>query len=214
MRLRATKNQDEIIEKHPLVVNKPEEVKGKWRDFFGTDDPIYMEIGVGFGGFISEMSAQHPEVNFVGLEKFSKVMVKALKRFIEYLPENLALLCFDAEKLDTAFAENEIDRLYLNFSDPWPKARHAKRRLTYRTFLKRYNSILKPNGELHLKTDNDGLFEFSLEELKEYGWKILFETRDLHSSSEKEGNVPTEYEEKFSEQGHKINKLIAVRPTK
>lgn len=211
MRLRSVKNESEKIANHPLVIAEPEKHKGQWAAYFGNDHPIWIEIGMGKGGFLAEMARLHKDINFVGFEKYSKVLARGLPLFSSDATPHVALTCFDAANISGVFEAGEIDRIFLNFSDPWPKKRHTKRRLTYQDFLVMYSDILNPKGELHLKTDNVGLFEFSLEELRANSWNIIFETRDLHHSTANEGNVRTEYEQKFAEQGQLICKLIASR---
>lgn len=211
MRLRGIKNQQEKIGKHPLVIDNPTDMKGQWQQYFNNDNPLWLEIGMGFGGFIAGMMHKYANVNFIGFEKYSKVVVRAIKRFNDEGINNVALVREDAVKLLDIFEEHEIDRLFLNFSDPWPKKRYAKRRLTYHTFLELYDKILKPNGEIHFKTDNIALFDFTVEEMTEHNWQVIFKTYDLHHSEQAADNVMTEYEQKFSEKGQTICKLIAKR---
>lgn len=210
MRLRGVKNQAEKIRAHPLVIENPTAMKGQWQQFFDNNNPIWLEIGIGLGGFIAGMQQAYPHINFVGLEKYSSALVRTLRNF-PVAVANVALCRDDAANLTEIFDTGEIDRLFLNFSDPWPKKRHAKRRLTHRSFLIMYANMLDPAGEIHFKTDNQGLFEFSLQELVENNWEILYKTYDLHNSSEVENNIMTEYEKKFSDQGVPICKLIARR---
>lgn len=184
-------------------------VKGHWQEVFGNDRPVRVEIGMGKGTFLIRMAKEYPEINFVGIEKYSSVLLRAVQKLEEEPLENIRLIRMDAEYIEDVFAAGEVDRIYLNFSDPWPKDKHAKRRLTSRQFLKRYESILKPDGIVEFKTDNDALFAFSLEEAPAAGWKILAQTYDLHRDpSMNEGNIMTEYEEKFSLLGNKIHKMI------
>ena len=185
-------------------------VKGHWTKIFGNKNPIRIEIGMGKGMFIMEQARRDPGVNFVGIEKYSSVLLRAVqKQDAECLP-NVRFLRMEAEYIENVFAPDEVDRIYLNFSDPWPKKKNAKRRLTSRQFLARYENILKPGGLIEFKTDNVSLFDFSLEELLETDarWLVLAVTRDLHSSPMNEGNIMTEYETRFSAEGNKICKYI------
>ncbi|WP_028392295.1 tRNA (guanosine(46)-N7)-methyltransferase TrmB [Bacillus cihuensis] len=209
MRLRNKPWADEkLSEFSHFVIANPEEQKGKWRDVFGNDNPLYIEVGSGKGRFITEMAKAHPNVNFIGIEVYKSVIVAALDRVIEADIPNVKLLNVDATNLRDYFAKGEVDRLYLNFSDPWPKTRHAKRRLTYKTFLSIYEDILPSNGEIHFKTDNQGLFESSLKSISEYGMLLSYVSLDLHNS-DFEGNIMTEYEEKFSNLGSRIYRMEA-----
>ena len=216
MRLRNIPRAEGVLQAHPIVIKEENNQKGKWNQIFGNDHPIYIEIGMGKGQFITTLAQQNPEINYIGIEKYSSVLIRALEKTdaLETLPENLRFVRMDAENICNMFAEHEVDRIYLNFSDPWPKDRHAKRRLTSRQFFARYDAILKPDGRLEFKTDNQDLFTFSLEEIPEAGWHLDASTRDLHHDSVlNEGNIMTEYEEKFSAKGNPINKLIAGRGT-
>lgn len=215
MRLRNVKGSRETIAANEYVVNDEEELRGKkghWRELFGNDNPIHIEIGMGKGQFIMELAGRNPDINFLGIEKYSSVLVRAAeKREIEPDMKNLYFIRMDAEYITDVFAENEVDRIYLNFSDPWPKERHAKRRLTSCHFLGLYDKILSADGRVMFKTDNRGLFDFSLEQIPEAGWTLESCTYDLHNSEYNEGNIMTEYEEKFSAMGTPINKLVAYR---
>lgn len=207
MRLRNVKGAIDYVNQHPLVNQKPSDYKGRWSEFFGNDHPIHIEIGMGKGDFIIENAKTYPEINFIGIEKFSAVILRAVGK-VESLEEplpNLCLIRFDAVDLLDVFDENEISRVYLNFSDPWPKDRWAKRRLTYRGYLEKYHHILKKDGLLRFKTDNDALFDFSLEEIAGSVFKQTKMTRDLHHSEYLEGNIMTEYESKFVAKGMHIN---------
>lgn len=186
-----------------IVVQEPFTHKGTWKDLFNEDQPVHLEIGTGRGAFISGMAKQHPEINFIGIERVKNVIVGTLKKTIEADVSNVRLMNVDAKDLRDIFAPNEIDQIYLNFSDPWPKSRHEKRRLTYHTFLEQYENVLKPNGNLVMKTDNQQLFEYSLASFSKYGCIIEEVSLDLHSL-EDPLNVMTEYEEKFSEKGQPI----------
>lgn len=212
MRLRNIKGAGEVIEANEFVIKNPEEYKGRWNEIFQNNHPIQIEIGMGKGQFIMELARQKKEINFIGIERYSSVLLRALQKHEETELTNLYFLCIDARTLEDIFAPGEVDKIYLNFSDPWPKDRHAKRRLTSREFLTRYDKILKKDGRVEFKTDNRGLFEFSLEEVKEAGWKIQQHTFDLHhDESMNEGNIMTEYEEKFSSMGNPIHKMIIYR---
>ncbi|MBQ8306220.1 MAG: tRNA (guanosine(46)-N7)-methyltransferase TrmB [Blautia sp.] len=223
MRLRNIPGAREEVSESRFAVNLPAEQRGQWRSLFrqqypdGRDTgemPLYIEVGMGKGRFLTEMAAQHPEALFAGIEMYESVLIKAVQK-LERLEEqgvlcpNLLLIREDARLLPDLFAEGEVDKIFLNFSDPWPKARHAKRRLTSHQFLERYGKILKPGGTVEFKTDNQELFTFSLEEAREAGWEILVNTRDLHHEPAlMEGNVMTEYEQKFSAKGNPICKMV------
>ncbi|MEK4495269.1 tRNA (guanosine(46)-N7)-methyltransferase TrmB [Ureibacillus sp. FSL W8-0352] len=210
MRLRNKPWAREFIQQHPeMVIPNPEEYKGKWNELFGNDCPLHIEVGSGRGQFIVGMAQANPEINYIGIELFDKVIVKALQKALEAgSPPNLRLLRVNAEELEKIFQKNEVHRVYLNFSDPWPKKRHAKRRLTHEKFLKIYESILIDEGEIHFKTDNRGLFEYSLVSMSQYGMKLKDVSLDLHAN-EPEDNIRTEYEEKFSSLGQPIYRLEA-----
>lgn len=209
MRLRNVKGSRETIAANPLVIQDIKAQKGHWNDIFENEKPLYIEIGMGKGQFIIEMARRNPDKNFIGIEKYSSVLVRALEKCAEDAPENLRFIRMDAEELLDVFDTNEVAGIYLNFSDPWPKDRHAKRRLTYRDFLARYKEILKPNGQVVFKTDNRPLFDFSLEEVEIAGWTLENVTFDLHHSEYMDGNVMTEYEAKFSAKGNPIHRLVA-----
>ena len=211
MRLRHIPGSEQQIEESPFVISGPEEFRGQWNMFFGNNNPLHIEVGMGKGRFITELAAAHPEINYIGIERYTSVLLKAVeKRSLLFLP-NLYFLCVDARTLPDIFAEGEVDRIYLNFSDPWPKDRHAKRRLTSPQFMALYDRILAPEGQVEFKTDNMGLFDYSLESIPEAGWTIIASTKDLHHSDMAEGNIMTEYEAKFSAMGNPICKLISVR---
>lgn len=216
MRLRNIPEAKEVIENSPYVVHEPQKQKGQWSHVFENDHPIHIEVGMGKGRFLMDMAKIHPEVNYVGIEMYDSVLLRALQKREEYEQNegtltNLYFMCVDARLLPEIFEKGEVEKIYLNFSDPWPKARHAKRRLTSRQFLERYDQILIPEGSVEFKTDNRELFEFSLEEVKEAGWTLEASTFDLHHDEElMKGNVMTEYEEKFSSMGNPIHKLIAM----
>lgn len=210
MRVKHKKWAEPLMQAHPeKMVLHPEEVKGHWQERFENKQPLQLEVGMGKGQFIIEMAKQHPEINFIGLEVERTVAAIALKHALpEELP-NLQLVCADGANLEDFFGAHQIDRMYLNFSDPWPKKRHTKRRLTYHTFLSGYQTILKPQGGIELKTDNMGFFEFSVVSMNNYGMKFDGIWLDLHHSDENEHNVETEYEHKFSAKGQPIYKLTA-----
>ncbi|NRG44911.1 tRNA (guanosine(46)-N7)-methyltransferase TrmB [Bacillus sp. CRN 9] len=192
------------LDDHPqYVISSPDSQKGSWSDYFGNDHPVHIEIGTGKGRFITGMAAQNPAINYIGIELAESVIVSALDRIIEQELPNVKLMNANAEDLRDFFEKGEVDRVYLNFSDPWPKKRHAKRRLTYKTFLSIYEDILPEQGEIHFKTDNQGLFEYSLTSFSEYGMLLNYVSLDLHNS-DYEGNIMTEYEEKFSNKGSRI----------
>ena len=202
-----------MIAKSDYVVQQPEERKSKWIEVFGNKNPIHIEVGMGKGKFITRMAAENPQINYVGIERYTSVLLRAIQKreSMEELP-NLYYLCIDARELPDIFAEGEVDKIYLNFSDPWPKERHAKRRLPSKEFLARYEKILSPEGLVEFKTDNRELFEFGLEQAKFAGWHRVAYTYDLHHETEMvKGNVMTEYEEKFSEMGNPIYKSIICK---
>lgn len=214
MRLRNIRGSREVIADSPYVVREARqpECPGKWEEIFGNDGPVHIEIGMGKGKFIHTMAKEHPDINYVGIEKYSSVLLRAVQRMSQEELPNLKFLRMDAENITGVFGIGEVDRIYLNFSDPWPKDRHAKRRLPSREFLARYDVILKKGGRLEFKTDNRELFDFALEELEPAGWKTEIVTCDLHSDERlMQGNVMTEYEERFSAQGNPICKYIIYR---
>lgn len=212
MRLRNVPGAREDIAKHELAINEPENNKGKWNGEFGNNNPIQLEIGMGKGLFLTTLAQQNPNINYVGIEKYSSVLVRALEKCEDLELDNIRFIRMEAEYIEDVFAKGEVDKIYLNFSDPWPKDRHAKRRLTSVQFLKRYDTILKKDGVVEFKTDNDDLFEFSVEQVPEAGWEFIAKTWDLHNDEELvQGNVMTEYENKFSKLGHPIHKVIIKR---
>lgn len=213
MRLKHVKGAEERIETSEYVVDDEEARAGTWRERFGNDHPIHLEIGMGKGRFLLELATRNPDINYVGIERYSSVLIRAIqKREQEEYKDltNIYFICTDAQNIQKIFAKDEIDRIYLNFSDPWPKERHAKRRLTSRRYLRRYEDILKRDGVIEFKTDNTVLFQFSLEEVEAAGWELLASTTDLRNDPVlSAGNVMTEYEEKFSAKGVAVCKLIA-----
>lgn len=212
MRLRNVPGSREAIVESEFTINNPEEYKGRWKEVFGNDNPIRIEIGMGKGKFITTLAEQNPDINYIGIEKYSSVLIRAIEKREELEIDNLFFIRMDAETITDVFAEGEVDKIYLNFSDPWPKDRHAKRRLTSKEFFGRYDVILKKDGFVEFKTDNNMLFDFSLEQVPLAGWTITEFTRDLHNDEKmNQGNVMTEYEERFSAKGNPINKLIANR---
>jgi tRNA (guanine-N7-)-methyltransferase len=195
--------KDKIMQYPQYVILSPEDYKGKWAEAFEQDQPLHIEIGTGKGRFITEMARKNPTINYLGIELQESVLVSALDRLIEAQLPNVKLLNVNAAHLKEYFAKGDVERIYLNFSDPWPKKRHEKRRLTYKSFLDLYKDILVDEGEIHFKTDNQGLFEYSLVSFSEYGLLLKDVSLDLHNSNF-EGNVMTEYEQKFSEKGNRI----------
>lgn len=215
MRLRNIPGSRETIAASDFVVHEDvmKEKKGSWNAVFGNEKPLYIEVGMGKGRFITELAISHPENNYVGIEKYSSVLLRALEKREQLMEvDNLFFLRMDAEELPLVFGKGEVDGIYLNFSDPWPKDRHAKRRLPSKEFLARYDQILKPEGKVEFKTDNRDLFEFALGQAREANWTIEAFTFDLHHDEEMvRGNIMTEYEERFSSQGNPICKMIMSR---
>ena len=213
MRVKHKKWAVPLMEAHPeMMTMDPASFKGRWQERFAKPQPLQVEVGMGKGQFIIGMAKAHPEINFIGLEIESTVAAIALKNALpEQLP-NLTLVRGDGAGLDTYLEDGSIDRLYLNFSDPWPKTRHEKRRLTYKTFLANYQQVVKPGGGLEFKTDNQGLFEYSLTSLNNFGMIFDGVWLNLHESPENEGNVETEYEQRFASLGQPIYKLKAHFP--
>lgn len=212
MRLRNITGSREIIGESRFVVHNPKEVRGKWKSLFGNDNAVRIEIGMGKGKFLHTMAKENPQINYVGIEKYSSVLLRAIQKMEEEELPNLLFVRMDAEEIAEVFGEGEVDRIYLNFSDPWPKDRHAKRRLPSHQFLERYDIILKPDGCLEFKTDNRALFDFAVEELDAAGWRAEVLTYNLHGDDAlMEGNIMTEYEEKFSAMGNPIYKYIIRR---
>lgn len=216
VRLRNITGCREAIAESPYVVKEAllSRCAGRWKDIFGNGNPIHVEIGMGKGKFIHTMAKEHSNVNYVGIEKYSSVLLRAVQKLEQEEVPNLKLVRMDAEGIEGVFGMGEVDRIYLNFSDPWPKDRHAKRRLPSKEFLVRYRQILKPGGRLEFKTDNRELFDFALQELEPAGWEAQALTFDLHKDAQMmEGNVMTEYEEKFSAMGNPIYKYV-IRPAR
>lgn len=216
MRLRNVQGSQERILDDEFTIQtdgtKGEEFRGLWnKNFFHNDNPIHIEIGMGKGQFITQLAKENPAINFIGIEKYSSVLVRALDKRAELELSNLLFMRMDAEDLATYFDKDEVSKIYLNFSDPWPKDRHAKRRLTSRNFLARYDKVLKKDGYVQFKTDNRPLFDFSLEELDESNWIKDEVNFDLHKNGPAPNNVMTEYEQKFYTQGKPICKFVAHR---
>lgn len=210
MRRRNVKNIDERLQNAtPLVVLNGTSLKGKWQSLFGNDNPIYLEIGMGKGDFIIEHAKSHPEINFLGLEKYPSVLIQAVDKLKGVSLPNLYFIPFDATNLLDLFLDNEIAQIYLNFSDPWPKTRHAKRRLTSHQFLKQYEQVLNNDGLIQFKTDNQHLFEYSILEMNAYHMNFLDLSFDLHHRVNKEKVITTEYEKKFMAKNNPIYFLKA-----
>jgi tRNA (guanine-N7-)-methyltransferase len=209
MRLKCVKGANEVIEKGIYYVANPFDYKGKWSKVFGNNNPLYIEIGIGKGDFIIENALKYPNINFIGIEKYDSVIVRAIEKSNSLEINNLKIIRMDAKEIVKVF-NKEIDLIYLNFSDPWPKDRHAKRRLTSPIFLELYDNLFKNKKHIIMKTDNDNLFNYSIETLEKYGYQINYITRDLHSENN-DSNIMTEYERKFSTKGVKINKLDATK---
>ncbi len=212
MRIRRKSNTEKNLQNFTdfvIVEEIGEERQGTWRKFFSDDltRELYVELGTGKGDFITEFAARNPDKNFIGLEMEREVVLKAARKIQEKNLKNVRLVIFDINNVDKIFARGEVDRLFINFCDPWPKKKHAKRRLTYVSFLDKYKKILKSGGEIHFKTDNRGLFDFSLEQFAEKNLAVSELTFDLHENEPAE-NIRTEYENKFSAQGFKINRCV------
>lgn len=208
MRMRNKPWAEDYLLEHRDIVSIDLSQKDNITSWFEKVQPIHIEVGSGMGRFITEMAKANPAINYIGIERDKNVMIRIVEKAIEQDIKNLRLLTVDAEKLTEIFNSGEIDRIYLNFSDPWPKTRHAKRRLTHANFLSVYKTILKDDGEIHFKTDNQGLFEFSIESMSQFGMKLKNINLNLHDN-EPADNIKTEYEEKFSAKGFRINRLEA-----
>ena len=218
MRLRNIPGADEAVSASPWVIQDPAAKKGHWNEVFGKEQPLYIEVGMGKGQFLLTLAAKNPQINYIGIERYSSVLLRAVEKFQELeaegkAPANIRFICMDANDLPTVFAPAEVSRIYLNFSDPWPKARHARRRLTSNEFFKLYDQVLTADGTVEFKTDNRPLFDFSVEELETSELFVLDQlSYDLHNDSTmNQGNIMTEYEAKFSSMGNPICKLIAKR---
>ena len=212
MRLRNKPWAKDALAAHPeMVIQEPAQWKGRWPERFGNNNPIHIEIGSGKGQFVSGMARQNPNINYIGIEIQESVLVVALEKALSADVPNLQLLHVNGGQVTDYFEDGEVDQIYLNFSDPWPKKRHAKRRLTHESFLVGYEKVLPPFGELHFKTDNRGLFEYSLASFSQFGLVLKQVWLDLHQV-EFPGNVMTEYEEKFSAKGHPIYRVEVIFP--
>ena len=212
MRLRNKPWAKDALAAHPeMVIQDPAQWKGRWHERFGNNNPIHIEIGSGKGQFVSGMARQNPNINYIGIEIQESVLVAALEKALAADVPNLQLLHVNGGQVTDYFEDGEVDQIYLNFSDPWPKKRHAKRRLTHESFLVGYEKVLPPFGELHFKTDNRGLFEYSLASFSQFGLVLKQVWLDLHQV-EFPGNVMTEYEEKFSAKGHPIYRVEVIFP--
>lgn len=207
-RLRKNNKATDILCSNKIFIQEPQSYKGKWRqDVFKNKNPIHIEIGCGKGRFIYQLAKLNKNINYIAIDKYDTVLLKLIKKEgIQDIP-NLRVISIDASIIDEYFDKHEIDKIYLNFSDPWPKARHAKRRLTSPSYIEKYNIILKDKGQVEFKTDNIGLFNYTVETLNEGNYEIMYITYDLHNEKDI-FNIMTEYEEKFSKQDFKINKLI------
>ncbi len=213
MRLKNVPGAKEEMLVNRFVIQDPQKHRGNWQEVFGKNRPLYLEIGMGKGQFITGLAARDTDRNFLGIEKYSSALIKGVRKREEMECDNLYFLCFDAEYITQIFAPGEVSGIYLNFSDPWPKARHAKRRLTSVEFLRRYEQIMAEGAVIEFKTDNTELFEFSVKSAQLAGWRILGLSWDLHNDPVmNEGNIMTEYEEKFSSRGNCINKMIIAPP--
>ena len=213
MRLRNIPRAEGILNESEMVVKNASENKGHWAsDIFGNDHPLHIEIGMGKGQFLLTLAERNPHINYIGIERYSSVLLRAVEKLEEPVA-NIRFLCIDAAEIPDIFSPEEVERIYLNFSDPWPKARHARRRLTSSEYFARYDKILAKDGQVEFKTDNRNLFDFSVKEINNSDiWEVTACTYDLHNdSSMNKGNIMTEYETKFSSMNHPICKLIAKR---
>lgn len=209
MRLRNVKNKEEIINSSKYIIKSPETYKGNWNKLFDNDNKIYIEIGTGKGDFLIENAKRYKDINFIGIEKYDSILARFIEKLKEEELPNLYLIRMDAKDIETIF-DKEVERIYLNFSDPWPKKRHANRRLSSKVFLDRYDNIFKNTKEIIMKTDNTSLFEYSLVSLSNKGYILEKVSLDL-TNSDIEDNIMTEYEQKFVRKGVKINYLIAKK---
>ena len=212
MRLRNITGADKYIENSEYVIQDFKEMKGQWKQLFEKQSPLHIEVGMGKGRFMMDMAKAYPNINYVGIEMYSSVLLRAVQKMEENPLPNLKFIRMDAREIEEVFEQGEVDKIYLNFSDPWPKDRHAKRRLPSRQFLARFSKILKEDGDIEFKTDNRDLFDFAVEEVEPAGWQVKQITYDLHhDETMNEGNIMTEYEEKFSSMGNPIYKYIITR---
>ena len=208
MRLRHIQGAEETIASSPFVIQEPEQHRGTWNQVFGGSHPLEIEVGMGKGRFIMEKASANPDINYIGIERYSSVLLRGLQKRSEMDLENIYFMCIDAKDMAEIFAPGEVDRIYVNFCDPWPSKRHAKRRLTHGNFLKLYRQVLKMGGQIHFKTDNQPLFEFSVEELPQFGFELSEVTRNLHENGPV--GVMTDYEAKFHELGQPINRCVGT----
>lgn len=212
MRLRNVKGSRETIAANEWCVQTETAFRGNWKkDVFENENPLHIEIGMGKGQFLMKLAKLNPDINYIGIEKYSSVLVRALEKMEEEPLSNIRFIRMEAENIEEVFAPGEVDQIYLNFSDPWPKDRHAKRRLTSKEFLGRYANIIKKESQIIFKTDNRPLFDFSLEQVEEAGWNLVNHTFDLHNSEYVEGNIMTEYETKFSAKGNPICRMVITQ---
>lgn len=217
MRLRGRKGIREALEAQPdLIILNPEAYKGKWREVFGNDKPIHVELGMGKGRFISQLSSLNPDTNYIGVDMYDELLRRAAEKAQLSREENggtlanLKLALFNIEKIEHIFDTDELERIYLNFSDPWPKKRHARRRLTHSGFVRKYIEVLNDLGEIHFKTDSRSLFEFSLNSFADMGLQMRNISLDLHAEGARTDLVMTEYETKFYEKGVNIHRMEVV----
>ncbi|SDB01629.1 tRNA (guanosine(46)-N7)-methyltransferase TrmB [Eubacterium oxidoreducens] len=213
MRLRNIPGAQEEIAQNKFCIHDAQQYKNNWNQFWGNSNPLHIEVGMGKGRFLMDLARLHPDINYIGIEKYSSVLLRGLQKMEIDPLDNVRFIRMDAEYICDYFGENDVDRIYLNFSDPWPKDRHARRRLTSHQFLERYDTFLAKNGRIEFKTDNDDLFQFSLDEANESKiWHIDAFTWDLHHDLVlSKDNVMTEYEKKFSDLGNSIHKMIISR---
>ncbi len=204
MRLKHIKDADKIISASPYIINNPEQYKGKWNELFDNNNPIEIEIGTGKGKFIISKAISNPNINYIGIEKYDSPLVSAVKKLNEININNLKLICFDAININDIF-DKEIDKIYLNFSDPWPKKRHTKRRLTSDNFLSKYELIFKNKKHIEMKTDNDDLYEYSVTSFIDNGYEIVKTDTNYFDK------FTTEYEDKFIGLGKNINYINVVK---
>lgn len=209
MRLRYVPGQYEYLQKHEKAITEPDKRDYKLNSAFNNQNPIHIELGCGKGKFLRQTALRNPDINYFGFEKSVKVAYRCAKSMFEDDPSNYFIVYSNGDILQNVFLPKSIERIYLNFSDPWPKPSHYKRRMTHKSFLEVYRHVLRDDGEIHMKTDNDDIFEYSLEQFKQDNWDLIMVDRDLHKSKYNENNIMTEYEERFAQQGKHINKLIA-----
>lgn len=212
-RVRTIPGTSEYLQNHPLVISDPQEARGRWQEHWPSPQPLHLEIGCGRGRFLYEAAKVHPERNYLGLELVPEIIRSAVERWsaMEDFPSNLRYLWIHAEELPEIFAPGEVDHIYLHFSDPWPKNRHAKRRLTHENYLNAYEQILHSEGQLSLKTDHPDLYTYSLMTLAQRNWTILSATFDLYAE-EPQDNIATEYELRYVEKGLPIKRILATPP--